>query len=330
MKIAKFFAAGVMSVALSAGSASAELDSITIGTNPSGSVYFLIASNFARVFQTELGVRSTAQPFTGSSVYLPSINQGEVTIGLSSTVDSGLAYSGEGEFPVELTDLRALGGIWSIPYALIARGDSDIETADDLAGRRFMGDFPASSSLTRVNEAYLRSGGLGPNDLEFMTSGGLMDGLRAVAEGRADVAPAAISMPALIELNATVDSGLKLIPVGSHIDDTYFDDIIAGVSAAVTKPNDQRPFVTEDTDILSFTAMLITGASLSDDDAYLITKTLYDNWAALQEDVGPLRGYPQDQLALEKPTVPYHPGAIRFYEEVGLWTDAHAAAQAEF
>ncbi len=134
MKFTKLLMAGVTSCVLSAGMASAELKSITIATNPSGSVYFLIASNFAKLFQTKLDIRSTAQPFTGSSVYLPSVNQGEVTLGLSSTVDSGLAYSGTGDFPMELTELRSLGGIWSIPYALVARGDSDINSADDLAG----------------------------------------------------------------------------------------------------------------------------------------------------------------------------------------------------
>ncbi|MDP6927707.1 MAG: hypothetical protein QGG84_11540, partial [Rhodospirillales bacterium] len=51
--------------------AQAKMKSITIGSNPAGSTYFLLAGGFAKLFQEKLKIRSTAQPHAGSSVYLP-------------------------------------------------------------------------------------------------------------------------------------------------------------------------------------------------------------------------------------------------------------------
>ena len=60
------FAAVAGAFALSAGTADAKLKRITVGTNPQGSVYFLLGSGFAKIFQEKMGVRANAQPHAGS------------------------------------------------------------------------------------------------------------------------------------------------------------------------------------------------------------------------------------------------------------------------
>lgn len=310
--------------------AAAELKNITIGTNPSGSTFYLIGSGFAKLFQENLGIRSTAQPFAGSSVYLPSISVGDITLGLASTVDSGLAYQGKADFPQPLTSLRSIARVWNIPYAFITKANSGITTADDLRGKRIMGNMPTSQALTKINEAIVKSGGLDIGDVDFMASGGLMDGITAVVEGRADAAPVATTMPVLIESQASVPGGLRIVANGSKAVDGFFAGEVPGVKASTAKPNEKRPFIIGETPIVSYDTMLVANEAMSEEDAYTITKTLYENWADLQADIGPLRGIAQNQLALPDPSVPYHPGAIKFYKEVGLWTDAHEQSQARF
>lgn len=308
----------------------AELKNITIGTNPSGSTFYLIGSGFAKVFQEKLGIRSTAQPFAGSSVYLPSISVGDITLGLASTVDSGLAYEGRADFPQPVTSLRSLARVWNIPYAFITKADSGIVTADDLRGKRVMGDMPTSQALTLINQAIVKSGGLELDDVDFMSSGGLMDGITAVVEGRADAAPVATSMPVLLESQASVPAGLRIIANGSQAVDGFFVNEITGVTASIGMPDEKRPYIIGETPIVSYDTMLIADETMSEEDAYAITKVLYDNWTDLQADIGPLRGIAQDELALVDPSVPYHPGAVTFYKEVGLWTEAHEKSLSRF
>lgn len=330
MKFTHILAVAALALAAPLAPAQAQLRSITIGTNPSGSTFYSIGSAFARLFQEELGIRSTAQPFAGSSIYLPSIDVGDITLGLSSTVDAGLAYHGEAGYPREISGLRALAAVWRIPYAFIVRADSGIVTADDLRGRRIMGDMPTSQALTQINAAIVQSGGLELSDVNFMRSGGLMDGINALVEGRADAAPVATSMPVLAETQASVAGGLRIVANGHAGDEAFFSGRVPGVGVMTAAPGERTPFVIGDTPITVYDTLLVADDSLSDDDAYRLTRTLYEHWADLQQDVGPLRSVPQAELALPAPSVPYHPGAIRFYREAGLWSDAHEAAQARF
>ncbi|WP_460274392.1 TAXI family TRAP transporter solute-binding subunit [Celeribacter sp. ULVN23_4] len=329
MKLWKFCAVAAAATVL-AMPVKAELKSISIGTNPSGSTYYLIGSSFAKLFQEELKVRSTAQPFAGSSVYLPSISVGDLTLGMASTVDAGLAYSGEAGFPRPLTNLRAIANVWNIPYAFIARGDSGIEKMEDLKGKRVMGEIPASQALTRIDLALLASGGLSTDDVDFMSSGGLMDGITAVAEGRADAAPVATTMPVLTETHASVRGGLRVVANGSLGTPEFFGDQVSGLSSAMAMPTEKRPYIVGETPIVSYDSMVVGNADLSDDDAYALTKTLYDNWEQLQADIGPLRATAKDALALSNSSIPYHPGSIRFFKEIGIWSEAHEQNQARF
>lgn len=203
-------------------------------------------------------------------------------------------------------------------------------TAEDLKGKRVMGEIPASQALTAIDKAIIASGGLTVDDVEFMMSGGLMDGINAVVEGRDDAAPVATTMPVLVESNASVDGGLRLVAVGSMASDEFFAEQVAGLSGGLAEENANRPFIRGNTPIVSYDSMLIGSDGLTDDDAYQLAKVLHENWAKLQADVGPLRATPPENLALAASPIPYHPGAIKFYKEIGIWTDAHEANQNKF
>lgn len=320
-------AALTLLASLIAAPAHAELRSITIGTNPAGSTFFLIGGGFAKMFQEVLGIRSTAQPQGGSSVYLPYINNGEMTLGLSSSMDAGFAFTGEG-FPAENPNLRTLGRIWILPYAYIASRESGITRMEDLAGKRVMGNMPTNVALTLLNKAMLESAGLTTEDVSFVNSGGLLDGINAVVEGRADAAPVAVTMPDLIEANSAAKGGIVVISNGAQAADGFYEQLVPGTRLGITKPVPARPFVTEDTSIVNYDTLLVTSTSLSEEDAYTLTKALHENWEQLMKDYPPLRSVAQNDLALAESTVPYHSGAIRYYQEVGLWTDKHAENQA--
>lgn len=324
----KLFSIAVLSAMLGATSAQADVRSITIGTNPSGSTFYLLGGGFAKLYQETLGIRSSAQPFAGSSVYLPMIDNGDLTLGLSSTVDAGMAYRGGLDFPESMTHLRALANVWVIPYGFIVRADSGIVKAEDLAHKRIMGDLPASQALTLINEMILKSGGLEKDDVVFMRSGGLMDGISALVEGRADAAPVATTMPVLMESNASVPGGLRIVANGQKADDpNYYSSMLPGIRSSIAKTNDKRPYIIGDTPIVNYNTMVIGNDSLSEADAYKLTKALYENWEKLQKDYGPLRGVSKSDMAIVDSTVPYHKGAIKFFKEVGLWTEENQKHQ---
>ena len=58
--------------------------SVTIGTNPPGTVFFAVASGVAKVVGEAAGFRMVVQPHAGSSTFLPLIDRGELEFGVKT------------------------------------------------------------------------------------------------------------------------------------------------------------------------------------------------------------------------------------------------------
>lgn len=317
-------------VALSAGPAMAQkmqMKRLTLGTNPAGSVYFLIGGGFAKLWQRELKVRATVQPHAGSSVYIPLVHNGEVTMGLNSTLDAAMAYAGKKPYTKPYNNLRAIARIWILPYAYLVKASSDIKTTEDLRGKKVVVEITPNIPLGNANRALLATGGLTEKDVNAVASGGVVSGLQMVAEGRADAAQAALGMPQLKKMHASVPGGIRIIPLGKKGTDEFIGKQMPGLRTLTVKPRKTAPFIKEPIKVGSFDAYINIGKQVSPEDVYLLTKTLHTNWKKLQKDYPPLRGVRVDRLAPASNVVPYHAGAIKYYKEAGLWSKANETRQ---
>src|SRR5262252_1865336 len=66
--------------------------SVTIGSNPPGTVFYALASGLAKVVSEATPVQMTVQPYAGTSTFMPLLNSGELDFGLNNCVDMALAY----------------------------------------------------------------------------------------------------------------------------------------------------------------------------------------------------------------------------------------------
>lgn len=323
----------VLAASVTAGAAAtaeAQLKRITIGSNPAGSTYFLLAGGFAKHFQQDLKIRSTAQPHAGSSVYLPLMDKGEIVMGINSSLDSGLAVAGKGRFKNKIRNVRMLARVWILPYAYMVKESSGIKTLEDLRGKKVTVKVKTNVSLEQTNRTVLATAGLTEKDIIPVDSGGVVNGINMVVEGRAAATTVALAMPAMRKTHATVPGGLRVLGLGKLANDEMLAKGIAGLYSMKVKPSKRFPFVREPLTIGAFDSYLnASAAKVGDEDAYRLAKSLHTNWKKLQKDYGPLRGTPQDGLAPANVAMPYHPGAIKYYKEAGLWTAAHDASQAK-
>jgi len=309
--------------------ANAKLKRINIGSNPAGSVYFLLAGGFAKLFQKELKIRANAQPHAGSSVYLPLMDKGEIVLGLNSSLDSGMAVAGTAPFKSKMKNVRMIARVWILPYAYIVKENSGIKTLADLRGKRVLVKVKTNVSLAQANRTLLSTAGLSPSNVTAIDSGGVVAGINSVVEGRAMAATVALTMPAMRKAHATVPGGLRVLGLGSMASDEFLAKGMAGLYTMTVKPSKRLPFVKADTLIAAFDSYLNAGPQVKDEDAYALARTLHVNWKKLQKDYPPLRGTPQKGLAPSNNAMPYHPGAIKYWKEVGLWTASNAADQAK-
>jgi len=317
---------------LMAGAAQAQLNRVTIGTNPQGTMYYVVGGGLATLFSNELGLRASVQPHAGASVYLPLIHSGEVTMGLSSSLDSNMAFTGMGPYEGTggLKKLRTLARAWPLPYAYVARADSGLRTMTDLKGKRVAVNFRANAALEASNRAMIAAAGLDPDtDVEAVTISGIPEGYNLVIDGSIDAAPTALGIPLLRQAHSTVPGGMIVIALdGPDATDGFLDSQLPGLYTMTARPGDNNPGVDGDTLIAGFDAFYVVSADMSDEDAYTLLKTIYESYGKLQEDYPVLRSSPPELLGRPANTVPYHDGARRFFEEAGLWTDANTARDA--
>jgi TRAP-type uncharacterized transport system substrate-binding protein len=63
----------------------------------------------------------------------------------------------------------------------------------------------------------------------------------------------------------------------------------------------------------------VTHAAASDEVVYNMTKALHENAEAVAKSSPTLRGFEPKGMAKKTDLVQYHPGAIKYYKEKGLW-----------
>jgi TRAP-type uncharacterized transport system substrate-binding protein len=85
-------------------------------------------------------------------------------------------------------------------------------------------------------------------------------------------------------------------------------------------PGPGRTGVREDIYMLSYDFYLVAREGLPDDLVAEILRVLWEHNATLTKINVPLSDWTPDRFVTPSPSVPYHPGALRFYAERGVWS----------
>jgi len=301
------------------------VERISIGTNPVGTFYYVLGGGLAKLFSEQVGIRSIVQPYAGSSVYLPMINSGDVTMGLSSSLDSGGAYNGlQGREPN--LQLRSLARLWPLRYAMLVRRDSPIRSVSDLKGRKLVMNFKANVSLSPIHTAVLRSAGLTEKDIVPVDVAGLPQGVRGVVDGSIDATWIAVGIPAVQEAHASV--GVRYVDLaGPNFTTEFLDQQTSGLFPIAVNPAPNLPEVSEALTTTGFDVFLMANASLDNATVTKLLDAIYTAFPALQNDYPTLRMARLEDIGRASNTVPYHPAAVSFFQSKGLWTAQNEAKQ---
>ena len=299
----------------------------TLGTNPQGTIYYTIGGGIAAALQKRLGTPVTVQPFTGSSVYIPLIGAGEVTMGLNSSLDLGDWYRGENGKPIK--NLRVLARIWPLRVGFTVRKSLGISKVSELKGKRVVTQFSALKGMSQFNQVLLQLSGVGLDEVTPITTAGLGPGMQGLTEGTLDATSIAVGIPLTQQAHATIPGGIRYLDVdGKKATSEEADKLYPGLYLTQVKPIARLPEVTEPVTVGGFDVFLTVSADLPDEEATALLEAFYDSLPQLKADYPPLAGAARDKLALPSNTVPYHPAAVAFFKKNGLWTQANATRDA--
>jgi TRAP transporter TAXI family solute receptor len=262
------------------------------------------------------GLVAIAQTSQGSVDNIEAIERGDIESGFAQSDVTYGAYTGTGVFAGRepAKRIRVLTNLYPESVHLVVRAGSGIESVGDLRGRRVSID--RSGSGTRVDallilEAFgVREEGLEPLDVspadavDMMEAGGL-DAFFLVA-----------GYPAAAVSELAQRKTARLLPLVGP-------EVTALIKRYPFFAYDLIPFATYEglpaTETISVGAQWLVSAELEEEFVYRLTEALWRPEARQLLDQGHSKGREITlETALDGVAIPLHPGAERYYREVGL------------
>ena len=332
-ELRSFIAAALMLVLvlqpwLMAGSAEAKLDcgpvsnkskdlprTVAIGTNPAGTGAHALGSGLAAVASKTTPISAKVQPYNGPNAWMPLLESGEIEMGIINILDSHMAATGTGDYKKPYPAIRVVsGGVFPFTAGLIVRDKSDIKQITDLKGKRLAWDYGGHAINQTWQNAVMETAGLKPTDVVQVRVSNLNDGVRAVPEGKVDASFTAVGIGVVEEANAMEPIRFLSMPnteAANKIMDRYGAAVVKSTPGAGIKG---------DTYVIGYPLQLVSSSKVSEKTIYTLVKVWWDNLAELQTIHPLFKRWTTETQAQTNFTVPYHPGAIQFYKEAGVWT----------
>lgn len=292
---------------------------ITIGSGSTTGVYFPIATGIARVINEaeNLGLRANARSTGGSVFNINAIASGELQMGLAQNDIASYAFNGSGIAAFDgkpVKNIRSIGILYPEVVHAIAREASRINSIRDLKGKRvIVGDVGSGTeqNTRQVLEAY----GLKFEDLAQVVRVPPAQGVALLQDGRADAMffTGGLGAAAIQQAAQTVD--LRIVPVEFGVVDDLAKKYPFYVGFNI--PSGVYKGVDVVTPSVAVRSMLLVSESLSADVVYNFTKAVFGNEANFKAIHPNLARYFNNRTAVRNLPVPLHPGAERFWKEIG-------------
>ena len=301
--------------------------SATLATHAVGTGFNAMGMGIGAVVSRHTPVTVRVQPFAGPPAWLPSMDKGETDMGILTGADAISSYKGVTIYkrPFKNTRILVVGGALGLSF--FVPKDSPIETVADLKGKRIPTDFPAIPIVRLSSTAALATAGLSYNDIVKVPVSDMTASTQAYLEARLDAGWLTVGAPAAEEVNART-GGMKFISVISSSEGAKrMADVYPGSYPSVLKAGTSTGLL-KDTAVLTNDIYLVAGKDLSDEAAYEVVKVLWEFNQELGAAYPLLKEWRRERMVVSRAFIPYHPGAIKFFREKGLWTQEMEALQA--
>ncbi len=297
---------------------------LSLGTAPTGGAFFVVGGALAQVLDNHHDNWDvTAEATKGSQENIRRLASGELDFALSNAGISYFAVRGS-EGWEERYDVNAVMTLAPNVALFVAPAGGPVQAVEDLRGKRVVLG-PAGAGFEYFLRPILGAHGLTYEDLTpiYNTQAGAVDNL---ADGSAAAAFLGGAVPTASITQAAATRDLHYVP----FDEQARESLIAGYPffAPATIPAGTYRGLEADYEGLNVGAMhLITSADADEEMVYQATRTLWEN----REEVALM--HPAGRAIQEKNVVrdtgtTFHPGAVRFYREIGIWpTDDLAATE---
>ncbi|MEA2996011.1 MAG: uncharacterized protein QOG74_1560 [Alphaproteobacteria bacterium] len=310
--------AGMLGAAMVAGVAIAQIKAISIATGGTGGVYYPLGGGLANVLSKEIpGLQATAEVTGGSVDNLKLINSGQSELAFVMADAALDALNGEDKFKGSKVPVRTLMVLYPNQMHVVTIEGTGIDKLADLKGKRVSTGSPGSATEVMAFRV-IEAAGLDKDKDMKRERLGVAESVNAIKDRKIDAFFWVGGLPtaAVTDLAATPGVKMKMIDHSEVVDkmntkhgNLYAASVIkAGVYPSQDKDN-------KNTVVWN---ILVANASLPDEMAYKVVKTMIEKKADLVAVHQEAKSFSLDNQIKSNSSIPWHPGAVKYFAEKGV------------
>jgi hypothetical protein len=288
---------------------------ISIGTGGTGGVYYPYGGGLAEIFTRYVkGVKAVAE-VTGASVENVKLaDRGETVIAeaMNDVVYQG--YNGIGKFEGNPQKILGMFEMYPHHYHVVTLQDKDIKTIYDIKGQRVSVGAPGSGTEFKTNLVLQDALGIPYSSFKVFRLS-FTENANALKDGTIDVGIWDVAAPTSSIMYLSMTRDIYILPFSKADIDQICEkfpfyspfEMPAGTYKGQDKPV-PNPSV--------WNTVACT-ASLDEELVYNLVKQVFAHIDYLK-NIHPFAKYTTPENAVRHSVIPLHPGAIKYYREVGL------------
>jgi uncharacterized protein len=292
---------------------------LKFGSAPVGGAFFVMGDALAQVIndnRPEGMGKFNATATKGSQHNIRKLDKGQIDFALSNAAISYFAVRGEDGWE-QAYDIRAVMTLAPNIALFLTRKDSGIETIADLKGKRVTIG-PAGAGFELFVRPLVEGHGVSFDDFTplYASQG---DAVEQLGDGASDAAFLGGAVPTASIIQACSSMDIHFIPFDPEVRLKLIEKYPFFHPA--TLPAGTYKGLAEDFDAMNVGSMhIITHADQDDDVVYHVTKAVYENREAVIQKHKAGNAI-RPQIVVRNTGTEFHPGAIRYYREIGIWPD---------
>lgn len=312
-----FVAVGAIGIALSpmaAPDSARAAEFINVLTGGTSGVYYPLGVALSKIYGDNIEGANTQVQATKASVEnlnLLQAGRGEIGFSLGDSVQMAWEGNTEAGFPGKLDKIRGIAGIYSNYIQIVASAESGVKTLADLKGKSLSVGAPKSG--TELNaRAILQAAGMAYADLGKTEYLPFAESVELIKNRQLDATlqSAGVGVASIRDLATSLKINVVAVPK-ADVEKIGAPYVPAVIPAGTYDGQDA------DVETAAVGNYLITHDGVSDETAYQMTKLLFENLPALTAAHSAAKAI-DVKKALDGMPVPLHPGAERYYKEVGV------------
>ena len=295
----------------------------SIGTNKQGSLAYSAGTAISKLMNLKSDVKVRVRPGGGSFSIVPQMNSGQIDFGINNAAESRFAYKGTGTFEKKgkQENFRMVGVMFPLRSTLAVPADSPIKTICDAKGKRMGNKFTAQTILQLTQSTLLSTCNIKQEDMVNTPYSRYVPSGDDMARGKLDIAIIIPGTAASKKQHAMLRArgGLRFLSVNDSPESIaamrkWYPEIYV----STMKPSKRTPGIVGPTKVMTYPFFITAGAHVPDDVVYKIIKAMAANKKDLVKSHGAFNGFHAKKMYYKNTIVPYHPGAVKAYKEMGI------------